>query len=72
MLSFPTEISDIFHACYTDLFNKYVPSHSFKGKNHSTTADSNIYRDVWVDLKDASYSRFKFSVGAKRLFGHGV
>ena len=35
MLSFPTEISDIFHACYTDLFNKYVPFHSSSQENNS-------------------------------------
>ena len=72
MLSFPTEISDIFHACYTDLFNKYVPSHSLKGKNHSTTADSNTgmksWRDVCVDLKNAFYSQFKLCSWCKKIF----
>ena len=77
MLSFPAEISDIFHACYTDLFNKYVPSHSSKGKNHSTTADSNTgmksWRDVCVDLKNAFFSQFKLCSWCKKyFFGHGV
>ena len=77
MLSFPTEISDIFHACYTDLFNKYVPSHSSKGKNHSATADSNTgsksWRAVRVHLKNDFFSQFKFVRWCKKiLFWHWV
>ena len=77
MLSFPTEISDIFHACYTDLFNKYVPSHASKGKNHSATADSNTgsksWRAVRVHLKNGFFSQFKFVRWCKKiLFWHWV
>ena len=74
MLSFPTEISDIFHACYTDLFNKYVPSHSSKGKrsfHHRWFKYRNEELQGWMHWSEKCFL-VTIHLVQKKNIGHGV